>query len=62
MTEHLYTRTIGNKLSCDSIHAQLRSIVDEGQGELCGGVDGDEWGLDGNREDERRVDGDKREM
>jgi len=42
MTEHLHTRPIGNKLGCDGIHAQLRSIVDEGQGELCGGVDGDE--------------------
>ena len=32
ITEHLHTRTIGHKLGCDSIHVQLRSIVEEGNG------------------------------
>jgi len=45
ITEHLHTRTIGHKLGCDNIHVQLRSIVEEGKGELCGGVDGDERGI-----------------
>ena len=42
MTENFHIRTVGHKLSSESAHVQLRRIVHEGQGELCGGVNGDE--------------------
>ena len=47
MTGHLHTRTVGHKLGCDGIYIQLRSIVEEGQGELCGKTkDRDEGGCE----------------
>ena len=37
MTGNLHTGTVGHKLGSESAPNQLRRIVDEGHGELCGG-------------------------